>query len=96
MLEETAVIYARYSSHGQDEQTIDGQIRECKAYAEREGYIIVDTYIDKAKSATSDKRPDFQRMIADSEQGKFKYVIVYMLDRFAQDICQAFNCCFKD
>ena len=59
-----AVIYARYSSTGQNEQSIDGQLRICREFAESKGYNVVKTYIDKAKSAWSDseKRIDFQRM----------------------------------
>ena len=36
-----AVIYARYSSHGQTEQSIEGQLRDCYAYAQREGYVVI-------------------------------------------------------
>ena len=61
------VIYARYSSDNQREESIEGQIRECKAFAERNGMTIVGEYIDRAKSATTANRPEFQRMIADSK-----------------------------
>ena len=47
-----AVIYARYSSDSQSEQSIDGQLRVCKEYAERENIKIVDTYIDRAMTST--------------------------------------------
>ena len=45
-----AVIYARYSSHNQTEQSIEGQLRVCHEYAQREGYIIIGEYIDRAIS----------------------------------------------
>lgn len=61
-----AVIYARYSSDNQREESIEGQIRDCRAYAEYNGIEIVGEYIDRAFSAKTDDRPDFQRMIADS------------------------------
>lgn len=80
-----AVIYARYSSHGQQDQSIDGQLRDCRAFAEREGYNIVGTYIDRALSAKTDDRPDFQRMIKDASKKQFQYVIVWKLDRFARN-----------
>ena len=48
------VIYARYSSDNQREESIDGQIRECKAFAERNGIDIVGNYIDRAFSAKTD------------------------------------------
>ena len=47
----TAVIYARYSSDNQREESIEGQIRECTAYAEKTGITIVKHYIDRAISA---------------------------------------------
>ncbi len=61
-----AVIYARYSSDSQREESIEGQLRECTAFAEREGYTVLQHYIDRAYSATTDNRPEFQRMISDS------------------------------
>ncbi len=70
-----AVIYARYSSSGQREESIEGQIRECREYAKRNGYSIVGEYIDKAMTGRSDHRPDFQRMIRDSAKGIFQAVI---------------------
>ncbi|HZJ75030.1 MAG TPA: recombinase family protein [Clostridia bacterium] len=80
-----AVIYARYSSDKQTEQSIDGQLRCCKEYAERNGYRVVGEYIDRALSGTSDNRPAFQEMIADSSKKTFQYVIVWKLDRFARN-----------
>lgn len=80
-----AVIYARYSSDNQREESIEGQIRECKAYAEKQGMTVLTTYIDRALSAKIDKRPDFQRMIKDSNKKLFDIVLVWKLDRFARN-----------
>lgn len=80
-----AVIYARYSSYGQNEQSIEGQLRECYSFAEREGYQVCGEYIDRARSARSDDRPDFQRMVRDAERRQFGIVIVWKLDRFARN-----------
>ena len=80
-----AVIYARYSSAAQTEQSIEGQLRVCHDYAARNGMTIVHEYIDRAISGTSDRRPEFQRMISDSENRKFQCVIVYKLDRFSRN-----------
>lgn len=82
---ENAIIYARYSSNAQREVSIDQQISACRAFAERQGIQIVGVYDDRALTGTSDKRPGFQRMIADSGRGGWSYVIVYALDRFARD-----------
>lgn len=79
------VIYARYSSNSQREESIEGQIRECKAYAEHNDITIVGTYIDRAMSAKTDNRPDFQKMVNDSTKGKFGVIIVWKLDRFARN-----------
>jgi len=80
-----AVIYARYSSENQTENSIEGQLRECKAFAESKGITIVGSYIDRALSAKTDDRPDFQRMIRDSAKGIFDVIIVWKLDRFARN-----------
>lgn len=80
-----AVIYARYSSSNQNEQSIEGQLRDCYTYAERDGLTVIHEYIDRAISGRSDDRPDFQQMVADSEKKQFQYVIVWKLDRFARN-----------
>ena len=81
----TGVIYARYSSDNQREESIEGQLRECKVFAERNGIDVVGTYIDRALSAKTDNRPDFQKMIKDSAKKQFDCVIVWKLDRFARN-----------
>ena len=80
-----AVIYARYSSDNQTEQSIEGQVRACKEYAERNDILVVDSYIDRAMTGTNDHRPEFQRMIKDSSKKEWDYVIVYKLDRFSRN-----------
>ena len=82
---ENVAIYARYSSHSQTEASIEGQLKVCHEYAERNNLKIVHEYIDRALSGTSDKRPEFQQMIKDSDHKMFDYVLVYQLDRFARD-----------
>ena len=80
-----AVIYARYSSDNQREESIEGQIRECTAFAEKNGITILRHYIDRAYSAKTDNRPEFQQMIQDSNKKLFDMVIVWKLDRFARN-----------
>ena len=79
------VIYARYSSHSQTEQSIEGQLQVCYEYAKSNGHTVIAEYIDRAQSGTSDNRTDFQRMIADSDKHLFEGVLVYQLDRFARN-----------
>lgn len=81
----TAVVYARYSSERQTEQSIEGQLRACTDYAERSDILVVDTYIDRAMTGTNDKRTDFQRMLKDSAKRAWDYVIVYKIDRFGRN-----------
>ena len=70
-----AVVYARYSSDSQTEQSIEGQLRVCKEFAEKEKYSIVETYIDRAITGTNDKRPAFQQMLHDSAKRGFSMLL---------------------
>ena len=80
-----AVIYARYSSDNQREESIEGQLRDCMQYAEYNDIQVVDSYIDRAMSAKTDNRPNFQQMIKDSAKRLFDVIIVWKLDRFARN-----------
>lgn len=84
-MSKTAVIYARYSCEKQTEQSIEGQLRVCNEFAERNGYRVIHNYIDRAVSGKTDKREQFQQMLKDSTNKFFEYVIVYKLDRFARN-----------
>ena len=79
------VIYARYSSDGQREESVEGQLRECKEFAERHNITVLDSYIDRALSARTDDRPQFQKMIQDSAKKQFDVVLVWKLDRFSRN-----------
>lgn len=79
------VIYARFSSHSQTEQSIEGQLKVCYEYAKNNGYTVIGEYIDRAQSGTTDNRLEFQRMISDSDKHTFEGVLVYQLDRFARN-----------
>ena len=79
-----AVIYARYSADSQREESIEGQIRECTAFAEKNGITILRHYIDRAYSAKTDYPPELQEMLKDSGKKLLDMVIVWKLDRFAR------------
>ncbi|MCM1440131.1 MAG: recombinase family protein [Roseburia sp.] len=79
------VIYPRFSSHGQNEQSIEAQVRICKEYAESKGLNVVNIYPEKARTGTNDNRPAFQKMMRDAQTGAFQYIIVYLMDRFARN-----------
>ena len=78
-------LYARFSSDNQRSESIDAQIRAMKAYCKQHNFVIVNTYVDEAKSATTDRRPAFQQMIADSSNHTFDILLVHKLDRFARN-----------
>lgn len=85
MQNKRAVIYARFSSSGQRDESIEGQLRECGAFAARAGYEVVGEYSDRALTGTNDRRPAFQRMIADAQKELFDAVICWKHDRFARN-----------
>ncbi|HMM00847.1 MAG: recombinase family protein [Bacilli bacterium] len=86
-----AVIYARFSSSKQSEQSIEGQLRICNLFAKENDFKIVNNYIDRAASGTNDNRLEFQRMIKDSSKNLFEVVIVYQYDRFARNRRDSMN-----
>lgn len=77
-----AVIYARFSSDSQREESIEDQIRECKIYAKNHNYNVVKIYHDHALTGRSEKRPDFLKMIEESKSNLFDFIICYKTDRF--------------
>ena len=79
------VFYGRYSSVMQTEQSIEGQLHVCEQYSAENDLEIIRQYIDRAKSGTSDDRPEFQQMLKDSASRAFEGVLVYKLDRFARN-----------
>lgn len=82
---ERAVIYSRYSSHAQGEQSIEGQLAEGHKYAALHGYTVVHEYIDRAISGRSDNRAAFQQMLRDTGKGAFTVIIVWKVDRFGRN-----------
>ena len=81
-----AVIYARYSSHGQRDVSIEDQVREITTYAKTHNYTIIRTYADRKRTGKeADKRKDFIRMIHDSAKHDFQTVLIYKHDRFARN-----------
>ena len=82
-----AVAYARFSSENQRDESIDAQIRAIREYAEKSDIEIVKIFTDRAKSATSANRPEFQNMIkfCEADNTGISMVIVHKLDRFSRD-----------
>ena len=80
-------LYLRFSSERQREQSIEGQLRDCRAYCKFNRYRIVAIYVDRALTARKDveKRIHFQQMISDSDKKPWEYVVVWKLDRFSRN-----------
>lgn len=80
-----AAVYARYSSDNQREESIDAQIHAIEDWAKSNNITIAKIYVDEAKSATTDNRPQFLQMMRDAESEIFQCVVVHKLDRFSRD-----------
>ena len=80
-----AVIYARYSSDNQREESIDAQLRICRKHCRERGYNIVHEYVDEAFTATNDRRPDYQQMMKDAKKGGFQVVVFHKVNRNARN-----------
>ncbi len=83
----TAVAYARYSSAGQRDVSIEQQLRDIRAYAQREGYTLVHEYADHARSGFKNisARAQFQAMIAAAMTGSFDTILCWKVDRFGRN-----------
>lgn len=84
-VDKIAVIYARYSSHGQTEQSIEGQIAAAQKYAEQHGYTIIHIYADRAMTGRNDDREQFQKMLSDTAMHQFGVILLWKIDRFGRN-----------
>ncbi|NBI11904.1 recombinase family protein [Colidextribacter sp. OB.20] len=80
-----AVVYARYSSHKQGEQSIEGQLAAAHKYAGKHGYTIIHEYIDRAQTGRNDDREQFQQMLKDTAKHQFETIIIWKIDRFGRN-----------
>lgn len=79
------VAYARYSSDNQREESIDAQIRAIKKYCKENKYILLNIYIDEARTGTNQNRPQFQQMLKSAKNKEFEAVVVHKFDRFSRN-----------
>lgn len=82
-------VYARFSSDNQSNNSITAQLKILEKYCKDKDYTIVKEYIDRAKSATNDKRQGFQDMISDSAKDLYDVICVHKFDRFARNAYQS-------
>lgn len=90
----TAVIYARYSSDKQNEESIEAQVRACKEYAAKKGMTVLSVYADEAISGKGSKtalRREYQRMLADCSKGSFDTILIHKYDRVARNLGEHVN-----
>ncbi len=80
-----AVVYARFSSHRQGEQSIEGQVAEAERFAAAHGLTIVKIYADRAQTGRNDNREQFQLMLADAAKHAFDALIVWKTDRIGRN-----------
>lgn len=89
-----AVIYARYSSDKQNEDSIEAQLRACTEYAAKHELMIVGTYTDEAISGKGSKtllRKQYQKMLKDAEHGDFNVILIHKYDRVARNLGEHVN-----
>jgi site-specific DNA recombinase len=79
-------IYARFSTDMQNALSAEDQIRLCRAYAERQGWQVVDAYSDAAISGQNKHRPGLNAMLAAADRRDFDIVLSESLDRIARDL----------
>ena len=81
-----AIIYTRVSDASQaNNYSLETQLKECTAFAEKNNLNIVDTFGGKVESAASDKeRKEFQEMLTAAKSKKVRYILVYSVDRFSR------------
>lgn len=81
-------IYVRVSSERQAEKelSIPAQTKAIQQYCQEKGWIIVNEYIERGKSAKTDDREEFQKMIAMAKRSNrpFDAIIVHKFDRFSR------------
>jgi DNA invertase Pin-like site-specific DNA recombinase len=78
-------LYARVSTtnHGQD---VTLQTRELKEFVERRVWHLAGEYVDLGISGSKDRRPELDRLMADTRRREFEAVLVWKFDRFARSV----------
>lgn len=80
-----AIVYARYSSAAQRDVSIEQQLEEAERYCKARGYHIIQRYVDRAITGTTDNRPEFQLMLTEVERLRPGYLIIWKTDRLSRD-----------
>ena len=86
-----AVIYARYSSDKQTEDSIEAQVRACQEYATKNNINIIGVYADEAVSGKTANRAQYQKMLRDCDKGTFDTILIHKYDRIARNLGEHVN-----
>lgn len=80
------VIYVRYSSHNQNIESAEAQIRACEEYAAKHNMVVLYIYQDlELTGKNMEKRDELKKLLNDSERGLFDVVLVHKLDRIGRN-----------
>lgn len=79
------VAYARYSTDAQREESIRDQVRNCRRWAERNGFTLHEIFADEGLSGSRSDRPDYNRLLAAAQRGDFEILLVDDLSRLSRD-----------
>ena len=86
-----AVIYARYSSDKQSEDSIEAQVRACREYATKQDFNVLSVYADEAISGKTANRAQYQKMLRDCNKGLFDTILIHKYDRIARNLGEHVN-----
>ena len=89
-----AVIYARFSSDKQTEDSIEAQVRACREYAASKGYAVLEVYADEAVSGKGSKTASwkaYQKLLRDVNKGRFDTILIHKYDRIARNLGEHVN-----
>lgn len=86
-----AVIYARYSSDKQSEDSIEAQVRACREYAAKHDLNVLCVYADEAISGKTANRAQYQKMLRDCDKGLFDTILIHKYDRIARNLGEHVN-----
>lgn len=86
-----AVIYARFSSDLQREESIDAQVRACREYAAGHEMNVLSVYADEAISGKTANRAQYQKMLRAAQRGDFEVILIHKYDRIARNLGEHVN-----
>ncbi|NEJ31717.1 recombinase family protein [Rhizobium leguminosarum] len=81
------LFYARYSTDRQNEVSIETQVELGKAFVQKQGWKLVETYSDAAVSGTSfTSRPGIQKLLSHVKREQIDIVLCVTVDRLSRDV----------